>query len=236
MMKGRTISVVVLTLLVGGLISAQEKPPVTEVTGAEDLVQQKSKQFLGGVYIRPDADISKYDHLYLWDSVFQFREVEGATNRTTTMMMRGDQGPYVIDEESREKFKQVVRDAVVKELERSKQFDVVDVVGPRTLLVRGAVLDIVSFVPDNVGRFNDVHLASVGEATIIFELIDAETGVIQARAGDRRNIAPPIQMNEVSQAPATSATVWNDVEQWARDQASTLRRALDKAAKKAAKK
>jgi hypothetical protein len=75
----------------------------------------------------------------------------------------------------------------------------------------------------------------MGEATFFFELIDAETGVIQARVGDRRAIQPPARMNQVNQAPTTEATVWNDVEIWARDQAMTLRRALDKAAKKAKK-
>jgi hypothetical protein len=81
----------------------------------------------------------------------------------------------------------------------------------------------------------DVHLAHMGEATFIFELIDAETGVIQARAGDRRYIQPPSQMNRVSRAPTTSATVQNFVEMWAKDQALTLRKALDKRAKKAKK-
>jgi hypothetical protein len=42
-------------------------------------------------------------------------------------------------------------------------------------------------------------------------------------------------MNRVSRAPTTSATVQNFVEMWAKDQALTLRKALDKRAKKAKK-
>jgi len=121
---------------------------------------------------------------------------------------------------------------VVKELARSKQFTVTDKVGPDTLLVRGAVLDIVSNVPPNLSG-GGIHLSSVGQATMVFELIDAETGVVQARSAERRAIAPPVRMNQVNTAPVNEASVWNDVEQWARGEAQILRKALDKAKKKA---
>ena len=75
----------------------------------------------------------------------------------------------------------------------------------------------------------------MGEATFIFELIDAETGVIQARTGDRRTIQPPDRKPELHPVPAPEAPVWRDVELWANDQALTLRKALDKQAKKAKK-
>lgn len=225
-----------MALLLTGAVCAQTETQPKEVTGADDLVQQKSSQW-GGVWIHPDADISQYNKLYLWNAIFQFRDVsDNKVNRTTTAMMRDNQGYFTISEDSREKFKEVVSEVVVKELSRSKQFEIVDEIGPATLAVRGAVIDIVSNVPPNVGRQGNVHLASVGEATFFFELIDAETGVIQARVGDRRLIQPPVRMNTVNAAPTNSATVWNDVQIWAQDQAMTLRRELDKAAKKAKKK
>ena len=69
---------------------------------------------------------------------------------------------------------------------------------------------------------------------IFFELIDAETGVIQARVGERRNIQNPQRvMNTVNTAPANAATVWSEVEQWARGMAQALRKELEKAKKKA---
>ncbi len=103
-------------VLMTGLLYAQEVP-VEKVTGGDDLVEQKGPW--EGTWVHPDADISKYGKLYLWDSVFQFRE-GGATSAGTTMqMMRGDSsGPYAVNEESRKKFKEVVDEAVVKELKR----------------------------------------------------------------------------------------------------------------------
>ena len=150
-------------------------------------------------------------------------------------MMRGDQsGPFVVREEDQERFKQVVSDAVVKELARSKMFEVTEEVGPDTLIVRGAVLDIVSNVPPNI-RTGNVYLAAVGQATFVFELIDSETGVIQARFAERRDIQDPNRINTVNTAPANAATVWADVERWARGEAQVLRKELDKAKKKADK-
>jgi hypothetical protein len=39
-------------------------------------------------------------------------------------------------------------------------------------------------------------------------------------------------MNTVNAAPVNAATVWADVERWARDEAQALRKQLDKAKKK----
>lgn len=232
-MKQMAMLIAVSCLLVG-VVSAQE--PQQQVTGSEDLVKQKSSQFQE-LWVNPEADVSKYGKLYLWNSIFQFRDVGDANvNRTTTAMLRNNQDHFAVPQEDQEKFKTLVVDVVVKEIGRSKQFDVVDTVGPGTLLIRAAVLDIVSNVPPNVGRQANVHLSSMGEATFVFELIDAETGVIQVRTADRRYIQPPSAMNTVNAAPTNSATVWNYVELWAQDQAMTLRRELDKAAKKAKKK
>ena len=215
-------------VLMAGVLYAQEK----EVTGAEDLVQEKGKW--AGTYVRPDADISKYSKLYLWEGVFEFREGGDKSSGTTAKSLRGGQtGPYYVSEESKEKFKQVVNDAVVAELGRSKLFEVTEAVGPDTLLVRGGVLDIVSDVPPDAARRGNVYLASVGEGMIFFELIDSETGVIQARVAERRIIQPQARLNRVNTAPVNAASVWADVERWAREQAQMLRKELEKAKKKA---
>ncbi|MEE4271475.1 MAG: DUF3313 family protein [Thermoanaerobaculales bacterium] len=230
----RTALVLTAIIVLASPAMAQEET-APAITGADDLVKQKSRLW-DEVWVRPGTDISAYDKLYIWQSVFQFRDVsDDNQNRTTTAMLRSNQDHFTISEEGRSTFEKIVSEVVAKELSRSKQFEIVDEIGPRTLLVRGMILDIVSNVPPNVGRQANVHLSSMGEATFIFELIDAETGVIQARAGDRRYIQPPSRMNEMNPAPTTSATVWNDVELWARDQAQTLRKELDKTAKKAKK-
>lgn len=211
---------------------AQDTPTVREVTGAEELVETRGA--LASTWVHPDVDMDRYDTLYLWEPEFQFREGGETSSGTTARMLRGDGGPYAVRPQDREQFRQLVRDTFVAELERSRLFEIADRVGPGTLIVRAGFVDIMSFVPPGVTRRGNIHLAAVGEATIVFELIDAETGVIQARAAERRLIQPEARMRGVNAAPANSATVWADVERWARDQAQELRRALERAKRKAA--
>jgi hypothetical protein len=183
--------------------------------------------------VHPDVDMTRFGKLYLWQTEFQFREGGETSAGTTASRTRGDAGPFAVRAEDRARFAQLVSEVFTAELASSKLFAVVDQVGPGTLIVRSAVLDITSNVPPNVDRFDDVYLASVGEATIVFELVDAETGVIQARAGERRQIQPEARMRGVNAAPANAATVWSEVERWAREQARGLRKALEKAKRKA---
>jgi len=224
--------VMLAALLIGGIAYAQETPPAGEEGGEQAKIKGPFKE----TWVRPDADISQYTKLYPWKSKFEFREggeTRGA--KTTTEQLRGDGGPYFVKEESREKFEKVVNERFVKELGYSKIFEVVDEVGPDTLLVRASVLDIVSNVPPNYTGTADIHLSAVGEATFFFELIDSETGVVQATVGERRRIQPPTRMYDVSTAPANAATVWADVEMWASSVGRDLRKALEKANKKATK-
>jgi len=230
----RTSVLIAVIVIAAAFVGAQEKVDGKDITGAEDLVKKKSGEFQE-LWVNPDGDISKYHKLYLWKADFQFRDLgDQSVNRTAIAMSR-NQGYFAVPEEDQKKFEQIVSDVLLEGLERSKQFEIVDTVGPGTLIVRALVLDIVSNVPPNVGRLANVHLSSMGEATFVWELIDAETGVIQARSADRRYIQPPVAMNTVNAAPTNASTAWNYVELWANDQALTLRRVLDKAAKKAKK-
>ena len=208
-----------------------QTPATVQGTGANELVETHGAY--ESTWVRPDADLSRYSKLYLWEPEFQFREGGSTSAGTTAARLRDDSGPFAMREQDRLRFKQLVRDAFMAELARGKLFEVVDQVGPGTLIVRPEFEDITSNVPPNVDRYDNVHLASVGEATILFELIDASTGVIQAHVGERRQIQPEARMRGVNTAPANAATVWSDVERWAREQAQDLRKVLEKAKKRA---
>ena len=228
-----TALVLLAAILVVGVAYAQETPPA----GEEGSEQVKVKGPFKGTWVREDLDISQYTKLYPWKAVFEFRDVEGEKQpRTSIEKSRGGSGPYQVSEEGQKKFEEVVGDAFLTELGRSKQFEIVDAVGPDTLLVRAMVTDIVSSVPGTIAGTVNSYIASLGEATIIFELIDAETGVVQATTGERRQILPPSRATGgVGGAPMNEATIWNDVKNWAMVVARNLRKALDKAQKKAGK-
>lgn len=218
----------VLAFVLGAAMAQGQTPAVT---GSDELVATKGAY--DATWVRPDADVAKYDALYVWAPAFEFREGGETSAGTTAKMLRGDSGPFAIREDDREKFRQLVTETFVAEIARSKAFRIAEHVGAGTLIVQAGFLDITSFVPPNVARYDNIHLAAVGEATLVFQLIDAETGIIQGGASERRLIQPEARMRGVNTAPANSATVWADVERWAREQGEGLRKALEKAKKKA---
>ncbi len=199
------------------------------ITGEDELVKSKSR--FKETWVHPDADFTQYDKLYLWGAVFDFRDV-GPAKRSRSRMVMSNEREFGISDKDRARFKETVGEVFEKEMERSKRFDIVDTIGPDTLIIRGAVLDIVSHVPpEYVGR-SEIYLSSIGEATLIIDLIDAETGVIQARVAERRAITPPGggRIDSFS-TPTNSVTAWADIKRWARSSASRLRSELEKAQK-----
>ena len=199
------------------------------ITGEDELVKSKSR--FKETWVHPRADFTQYNKLYLWGAVFDFRDV-GPAKRSRSRMVMSHERAFGIADADRQKFQQYVEESFTKEMERSKSFTIVDEIGPDTLIIRGAVIDIISKVPPPMSGRSDVYLASVGEATLFLDLIDAETGVIQARVGERRAIQPPGggRIDEFS-TPTNSVTVWSDVKRWARSSASRLRSELEKAQK-----
>ena len=104
-----------------------------------------------------------------------------------------------------------------------------DEIGPGTLILRGGLIDIISRVPPEfVGR-SEVYLASIGEATFVLEMIDAETGAVVALVAERRAIDTLNSRMGASSMPTNSATVMGDIKRWSGSLGRRLRVALDKA-------
>jgi hypothetical protein len=78
-----------------------------------------------------------------------------------------------MDEETRARFEEEVSEVFAEELAKSERFTVSDTVGPDVLVIRGGMIDIVSNVPpEYVGR-SEVFLSSLGEATLVLEVVDS---------------------------------------------------------------
>jgi len=135
-------------------------------------------------WARPDFDISGYTKIWLVGAGIEYRQVK---NRGRTSVDRTRGGPYFIDDKSRAQFEELVGKVFKEELEKIEKYELVDGPGPDVLMVRGGLLDVTSYVPpDPVGGRSVVYLSSVGEATLVLELRDSETGTILARSIDRR--------------------------------------------------
>jgi hypothetical protein len=174
-------------------------------------------------WAKPDFDISSYTKIML---VGEGIEYAPAKNRSRTSIERSRSGPYFIDDDARARFEQLVRDTFVEEIQKIEHFELVTEAGPDVLMVRGALIDVVSYVPQDpmrqAGR-SSVYLSSVGEATLVLELRDSETSAILARSIDRRAAEQAGGMMFESNRVTNAAEVRRLVRFWAR----RLREGLD---------
>lgn len=141
-------------------------------------------------------------------------------------MERSRGGPYFIDENSRARFEELVRETFLDEMRQIERYTLVNDAGPDVMMIRGALLDVVSYVPEDpmsgAGR-SSIYLSSVGEATLVLELRDSETGAILARSIDRRAAEQMGGMMTESNRVTNAAEVRRLVRFWGR----RLREGLD---------
>jgi len=159
---------------------------------------------------KPGVDFKRYKKIML--------VADGITFKPVTH--RSDSG-YPISDEQKEKLSKMMLDVFTKELGKLRNYTLVDKPGSDVLVVRGAMLDVVSRIPpERVGR-SATFLRDIGEATLVVELQDSMTGEFLARGADRRAAA--------SAFPRKSSSVSNtaDLQQVAQQWASELRRRLD---------
>lgn len=135
-------------------------------------------------WARSDIDLSGYTKLLPVTAGFQYTPTK---NRGRTQMERNRGGPYFIDEDTREQFEAAVSKEFQDAFAKLENWEFVTEPGPDVLIVYGGLLDISSSVPPNYieGR-NRIYVSTVGEATLVLELRDSESGTVLARSVDRR--------------------------------------------------
>lgn len=174
-------------------------------------------------WARPGFSLEGYTKIMLVGEGIEYAPAE---NRGRTTFDRSRPGPYFIDEDSRKRFEELVRETFADEIGKIEHFEVVTEPGPDVLMVRGGLLDVVSYIPqdpmDQIGR-GGVYLRQVGAATLVLELRDSETGAILARSIDRRAAEMPGGMMFESNRVTNANEVRRLVRFWGR----RLREGLD---------
>ena len=188
-------------------------------TTFDGLVRIDNSRF-AGAWIDPDVDLTQYTKIIPGGAEFEFRNVQ---RTTASQARRSNEREFWISDTSRQRLIDTVSEVFREELERSEHFTVTEEPGPDTLIIVGALHDIVSRVPpEDVGR-SEVWLRSVGEATLIIQLHDSLSNEVIYRAVERRAAeSPGGQM-----VRANTATTWTEVRRWARRWAVRLREGLD---------
>jgi len=171
-------------------------------------------------WARSDFDISTYTKIMVQGAGVEFRP-GGETRRGRQLAPNGH---YAVTVEQKERFREQMGVAFLEELSTSEVFTIVEEAGPDVLLIRGGLLDVVSFVPpDPIGR-GEIFLSRIGEATLVLEVHDSVSEAILLRAIDRR------AAEQAGSQLSSSNTVTNSSEfrRVARRWASMLREGLER--------
>jgi len=215
-MNRRTLIATVACALLA--LAACQTPTLTDEMSPDGLAKVKNSLFQLA-WVRPGIDLSHYDKVMLEGAGIEYRPAKAATNLVAASV--SGQTEFAMTEKQKERLKAAVTEAFRTELAKSKEFQLVTEPGPNTLRVRGALLDVVSYVPPDPVGAGAIYLRNIGEATLIFEVRDSQTEQILARAADRRAAENnmPVQSNAVS----NGFEVQQVVQQWA----ALLRQRLD---------
>lgn len=210
-------------VLLGGCVSEPtiDTSPEAEVTfdGLYPVKGGSADQ----AWARPGIDLSAYSKIRLQGAGIEYRP---GGESGSTASRRSSAGPFEVTEAQKAAFRAVMVEAFLDELEKSEQFTLVQESGPDVLLIRGALLDVVSFVPpDPIGPRSSVYLSRVGEATLVLEIRDSVTETVLVRVADRRAAESLGYMQESNRVTNTA-----EVKRLARGWARLLRERLDEQA------
>jgi len=165
-----------------------------------------------------EIDFSRYSKIVIAPAEFEFR----AVRRSADARASGER-EFWIGETARTELVDVVTSVFREELAASTRWEIVEVPGPDTLILVGGLLDIVSRVPpEQVGR-NEVFLSSVGDAVLVLEARDSESGQTVFRGVDRSSV----DSSGRGMSRANAVTTWAEVRRWARRWAVRLREGMD---------
>jgi hypothetical protein len=222
MIKNRvSVLVAVLTAVVFGSVGttgAMSEPP-----GIDELVKVKGKHEFKKTRIRPETDFSRYTKLRAETVALTVQDPGKYEEPTGSLVGQGSGGGIMPAYEDLTKLKQILNEAIVAGLDANAEFELTDTAEPGTLLVRASVKEALCDETLRIKTAAGEPSPVLEEATIVFDLIDAETGVIVARFEERRKNKKP-KGASVSDA----AGPWPWAAMWAETAAGDLCRELER--------
>lgn len=209
---------IVLMVLVAGFVIGKSFETGYEPAGLDEL--EKQKGLFKNTEVRTDADFSRYTKIYQRKVMLVVRDPGTESSQTTGSLVGGRGRTSVMPEwDELTALKNIVSDALTAELVRSTDLEQVHDGGPGVLVLRPVITDVV-FSTSSKNRSEDGReLPSLSYGTIVFDLIDGETGMIQARMGERRKCRPP-----KGEEPQPGA--WPNAAHWAESAAADFSKEL----------
>jgi len=185
-----------------------------EPEGFDELDKQKG--IFKTTLVKPDADFSRYTQIQPRTVAVVIRG-GGAGNEFTTgrLLTKREKAPVVPAEDEVVTFKRIVGEVLATEIEEKTDLEVVDSAGPNTLILQPVITDTV-FTSSSKNKSDDGReFPELDQGTIVFDLIDGESGLIVARMAERKRSKPPKGAEPVKGA-------WPNLAYWAEVAADEL--------------
>jgi hypothetical protein len=218
----KAVLVVVTLAVAAGVGLASNSNSGFGPEGLDELEKHKGGPFKTAL-IHPDADFARYNKLYPQRVLLQFRGPGAAQAESTAgSMVRKKSRPVEIPEgEDLETFRQVISDAFASQMGSCELFEVVQEPGPETFLVRVMVADIVT---DVASRSPNSSKPFSARGNIIIDVVDAESGLIQARFSESMKSKKVKNPSQMPDAGMQWVNIWNWAEQAAAEFCQELER------------
>jgi hypothetical protein len=199
-----------LLLILSVPACAPQQPGVISSTVNYEGLAEVSRPYFDVAQVRPGADFGGYDGVIVNAPELAFR------------MPDRSQQQFPLDEDQKRRFQAVLAEAFTLEFASLQNLVVKDQPGSSVLELTVRVENITAAVPTGRSPQLGFALSAVGEATLILELHDSESGEILARGVDTR----AVQGAAVRQG-GEMATRWEDIEKLCTRWASMARTRLD---------
>ena len=173
------LRLILLAISLSALACAPSKPalesgPDAEITH-DGLVRVDRARRFDRVWLRPGADLSGYQKLVLVNAGVHYRR-PGKEPRELALP----------NERQLEFMRNGLRDAFSDEIAKRQGWEIVESPGPDALILRGALIDLYVTQDRELGGRDRYYTTSAGEATLVIELFDSESGEILLRIADRQ--------------------------------------------------
>lgn len=221
----KKIILLVLVFFLAASFSFAKKPgPSSGPDGLDELTKQKG--LFKTTLVNPSADFSSYNKLSPKRVLLQFRGPGPAQDESTagSLVRKKSKGPAIPQGEELETFRQVINDAFVGVMGDCEEFEVVQESGPETLYMRVMVTGIVTDIVEKSSKSAKDPKPFSAQGTITIDLIDAKSGVIQARFGEHSKSK---KSNDSVTIPDAGAQ-WTNIWIWAELAATDLRQELER--------
>jgi hypothetical protein len=206
MLMRRLTALAFAALLAGCAAQAPYEPPAETTYDGLVPVRDTDLEF---AWLKPDLPLSGFDKVILAPVELQFRAVRPLTG--TSAAQRSGRTEFPISEAGREKLAQIINEKFREALAKNRHYTLTDQPGAGVLTVKPALLDIVSHVPPEPTGRDDIFLDSVGEATLLVEIVDSASNETLARAADHRAAEPAGSIGSFGALRANQVTTWQEV-------------------------